>query len=985
MPDMSAVVRPGYVPRSAQQGQILAELAKVRATGQSRAVLLYGNGGTGKTRLVRELPGIDSDPRVIWLEPIDVDDSQHWLLANLEQYVARRLDPDRRRFGPYFDDLSELPRHRLIPASREMVLDHLNRIKDVFTQCYENYVGETGNSVVITFDTIEAVRGMHLQRTLTRWIKALPGTLFILAGRLPPDADEKQDPIRIALEDPPQSMEVTAIELGPFDAADSRKYLAPIGEEAGLPEEQTEKLVHLTQGHPLWLAFTVGHITEQGMPPEAQASLDEIKADLPYHAPATTAGQERADSFKRRLMAPYQDGTFWNEAIKRLAVVRESVSRPIWQRLMADRQRPADAADPDEAWEQLRAIEWIRPRANRRYVTLHDAVAEELAQLIIEVHDADQQWRREQWSKAARIYADEAVELERTLAGRLPLVESKLRAWNAAKEAGSAADLARDGATLIEDVTDLDRWQQELNQLKAARLFYLLLSDCREGAREFVKLLDQAMKRHDVLFEDLLAFQMQRFLPGGAGRSTLGDTVGAAINGFRDWLTGEGQDSYVDIGLEMATYLLDREQPGAAINVLDRLPVPPDRPRRYRLRKLQGNACMRVPGRAREAGERFQEALAEAASLPLPDQYQTVADAYKELGFYYRHIGHWKNADDSYRKARDAILQAPDPDSPEVREAMASIHTNWAYVKGIGGKYDDGIGLVESAIVVRGMLGRRREQAISYSVKGEVYRYQRQFKEAWEAYAEAAQLFGDTSAPWHGVIYQEQAICLFQSIQADVQLLPPYKNSAAEAESLILQALNLCRARNARYYPSALNRAGRIFGAKDPDRGLGYLLDGADAAQGLSDGWFWLANLIEYAELCYRAWSERQDPRYLEKIPAIADRLRAPELEEVEFPELRGRWDVLQGHLEIHKGLEGDAGRFEVALENYRRGFPLITHGWVGSYGVSAIPGEFTKFRELAWRLPPETRAHWRQELYRSWSRQEEPATQLLARLEELR
>ena len=75
---------------------------------------------------------------------------------------------------------------------------------------------------------------------------------------------------------------------------------------------------------------------------------------------------------------------------------------------------------------------------------------------------------------------------------------------------------------------------------------------------------------------------------------------------------------------------------------------------------------------------------------------------------------------------------------------------NWAYVKGIGGRYNDGINLVDSAITVRGRLGRRHEQAISYSVKGDVYRYQRQFKDAWEAYAEAEQLFGDTSPSWLG-------------------------------------------------------------------------------------------------------------------------------------------------------------------------------------------------------------------------------------------
>ncbi len=973
-----------YVQRSAEQHQIIAELAKVR-TGRSRAVLLYGDGGTGKTRLVRQLPKIHRDPKVVWLDPVDVDDSQHWLLSNLEEYVANQLDRDHQYFGEFFDYLLELPARRLTPTNRQMVLDHLNRIKDVFTQCYKNYIAETGNSVVMTFDTVEAIRGMYPLRTLTRWMKALPSTLFILAARSPSVISEGADPIKAALQSPPAAMIVTIIKLGRFDEADSREYLAPIAREAGLSAGEVEKLVYLTQGHPLWLAITVNHLAEMGLPPEAQAPLDEIKLDLPYHAAPTAEGRDRADSFKRHLMAPYQDGAFWPEAIKRLAVVRESVSRPIWQRLMADHPQPADVTDLDQAWEMLSRKDWIRPRANQHYVTLHDAMAEELAQRVIEVHDADQRWRQDLWRNAARIYADEVAALEAKLAEKWPLVEDMLSTLNTAQESGSGPGAVQDHAALIHDVAEQDRWQQELNQLRAAQLFYLLLSDSEQGARQLVELLGQATKRHDILFQDLMAFQMQRFLPGGADRSSLGDTVGAAINAFREWLEGEGRDSYVDIGLEMAAYLIDREQSNAAINVLDRLPVPADIERRYRLRKLQGNACMRIPGRVREGGKRFQEALAVARMLPLPDQYKTIADAYNELGFYYRNIGHWKYADDAYKKARDAISRTPESGSRPVREAKGSILTNWAYVKGIGGKYDDGISLVESAITIRDKLGMHHEEAMSYSVKGEVYRYQRQFKEAWQAYAEAEQLLGEASVSWLGVIYQEQAICLFQSIQAGVQLLAPGKSVIEHAESLIKESLDLCRVFNARAYPSALNRAGRIFGSKDPDLGLEYLKESAERAQGISDGWFWMASLIEYAELCYQAWSDGENPGYRLLIPAIADKLQALELDELEFPELRGRWNVLQGHLAIREGLDGDKVKLDAALDDYRKGFPLITHGWVGSYGASAIPAEFGKLKKLFWLLPPQTRLHWLQELEQDWSRHEESSTQLLARLEELR
>ena len=986
------------IPRTQEQRQIAAEVAEVQKHGKSRAILLYGRGGTGKTRLVRQLPASYQGQKVVWLPPIDVDDSQHWLLSNLELYVANTLDPGRQYFGRYHEFMAELPRHRLMPTSREMVLDNLNRIKAVFTECYRAYISGTGNSVVITFDTIEAIRGMYLLRTLTRWIKEVPGTLFILAGRALPLAADWRDPVKIALEESSSlgrtslaesspGMKVTVIQLGKFDMADCRAYLAPIREQARLSAEDTEKLVHLTQGHPLWLAFAVDYLRQVGRLEEMDIPLEELRRDLPYHGTFTFEGNERAEAFRRHLVAPYRNSDFWHEAIKRLAVVRESVSQPIWRRLMADVRLPADLTGTSQAWEELRATPWIRLRANTRYVTLHDAVAEELAQRVISLHDTDKRWRRSLWRQATEIYAEHADELAERLGSRQPDIDSRLEALDAVKrQATVAPQVPGQEAALIHEVAELDRWQQELNQLRAAQLFYQLLFDFVGGASRFVELLSEAHERHDVLFEDLLAFQMQRFLPGGADENPLGDTVGAAINSFRMWLPREGRSSYVKIGLAMAAYLIDREQVDEALNLLGQLPEPTDHWERYRLRNLQGNACMRIPRRVLEAREHFYEALAAADQLPAPDRHRYRADAYKELGFYYRNIGRWNDANEAYGMARDAILATLSPESPDSdREEMASIHTNWAYLKGIGGWYVGGINLVDSAISVRRRQRRRHEQGISWSVKGEVHRYQRQFKEAWDAYSTAEQLFGETSVSWLGVIYQEQAICLFQAIEADVQLLDSSRDPAEEAESLILKSLELCKILNARAYPSALNRAGRIFGKRDPDRGLDYLLTAVDKAQELSDGWFLMASLTEYAELCHRASSDKKDPSYLDRIQPIAERWREPEITGLEFRELRGRWKVLQGHLAIGKAiLEEDGAMLESALENYREGFPLITHGWVGSYGASAIPGEFKKFSDLVWRLPKEVRVRWREELYQSWSREPEGADQLLALLEEL-
>ena len=99
-------------------------------------------------------------------------------------------------------------------------------------------------------------------------------------------------------------------------------------------------------------------------------------------------------TFKRRLVTPYRETDFWHEAVKRLAVVRQSVNQHVWQRLMADRPLPAGVGTAGRGMGKLLQTPGSGQRANGRYVTLHDAVAEELAQRIIPVHDQDQSWRR---------------------------------------------------------------------------------------------------------------------------------------------------------------------------------------------------------------------------------------------------------------------------------------------------------------------------------------------------------------------------------------------------------------------------------------------------------------------------------------------------------------------------------------------------------------------------------------------------------------
>jgi tetratricopeptide (TPR) repeat protein len=820
--------------------------------------------------------------------------------------------------------------------------------------------------------------------------------LFILSGRPPLTLSGPEDPIKHELLDPYQPMTVTTIELGDFTEEDATTYLDEKRTGVHLAEAEKIRLVHLTRGHPLWLAFTVSYLRDVGLPAEAdvgpaeqaEASLAHLRRIMPYGQEMLREGQNLHDGFKRSLVAPYQNSDFWHEAVKRLAVVRESVDQRIWEQLMADQPVPAEAEQPGEAWRRLQETEWIRPRANRHYVTLHDAVAEELAQRLIPLHDLDKQWRRDLWRRAADIYGRLIDGPDAELSSKLSSFDHSLQAWyaNPAPIGDETRPLILERQLILEAAA-LDAQKRELCQARAIRIYYEILCNFDAGTQMFLSTFNQAKEDHDILFQDLLAFEIQRFLSGGA--SAFNDVIKEVVEDFRRWLLSEaGRSRYLDITISLADYLIRGGMASRALALLDdqfQLDTSAGPEQRYRLSNLRGNACMRIPGQVAKALEYFERALADALQAVSPTRHKLIAAAYKELGFYYRNEGRWDRADDSYALARKAIsgtLTASSPDQD--REEMASIQTNWAYVKGLSGSYRDGTNLVESAINVRRRLKNRQEEGISWSVCGEVYRYERRFQNAWAAYAEAEQIFQELrNWSWLGLIYQEQAICLYQASQDGVSLVQD-REPVDQARRLITLALDLCSDLTVRAYPSALNRAGRIFGDDEPARALGYLTEGIEWARRLSDGWFWFANLIEYVELCYRTWIKTDDPAYRGRITAQASQIAAAG-SEYKFPDLQGRWLLLQGHLRVHDSLaSGDDDLMRLALDDFAQGFILLAQRYVGSSGASAVPSEFRKLADLMWGLPLHVRAQWQAEFQRAWSQEEYGSTLLLARLEEL-
>jgi tetratricopeptide (TPR) repeat protein len=946
--------------RRREEAAVRAQVDLVRAEGRSRAVLLYGAGGVGKTRLVRALArehGRSGD--AVWVTPIDVDDSEYWLLATVERVIASTIDPHREHFGPYFEYLSRLPRHAGARVGYQTVVSHLGGIKHRFVECYQAFIQATKRTVVVTLDTVEAIRSTYLLLTITQWMKLLPRTLFIMSGR-PVASWEQQDPIRERLADPHRPMPCTEITLSGFDSDEAMRYLDSGPLRSAIEHREKERLVALTRRHPLWLALSVDFLQHADAPPELTDS--------------TQPGEQLHEAFRRRLVAPYRSTEFWPEAIKRLAVLRHGINQDGWQRIMADRDLPPNVGSWDQAWNLLLGQPWVRPRANNRYVTLHDALAEELAQRLIPLHDRDETWRHRLWRRATDVYAELTAGPDERVQQDLGRLAADVRL----AEAGTDSEL-------IALVDQLDAGKRELDQLKTAWLHYQLLSDFPTGTDCFIMLYGQASARSDVLLQELICHEVKRFLPHGATAEPARDVLGVVVQRFHRWLAEDAPVRHLEIGLSVASFLTQNGQPDSALTLLRGLPAPPsaEGDLQYQLANELGNACMRIPDMIHEAGEHFQRALDTARDLLSPDKERREAQARKEFGCYYGNLGLWGEADESYLAARDLISGLLGPGSPERdREEMASIQTSWAYLKARQGSFEEARHLVDSAVAVRRRLGRRHGIGVSLSVSGEVYRYDGKFTKAWDEYVEAERVFLElTSWPWLGVVYQQQAICLYQADREGISLV---SQPLARARDLIRQALDICR-NSVRSHPSALNRAARIFGIDDIDIGLRYFDESINEARRIGDGRLLCATLIEFLELSYRAWRTTGGSAYRALIDQrIADVSKTSE--DYSFPDLLGRWKLLQGHLAVHDALDkGQLIGLDVALAHYSEGFAALVNERVGPHGTATISAQFHRFRELFTSLPASVQRSWYSRLRSTWSMQPRGrSTSLLARLEEL-
>ena len=167
--------------------------------------MIRAEGGVGKTFFLSDTYKEYKQNKiegVVCLEPIDLDDTKHWLLTHIQDQIIQNIKKDfpgleSKAFQSYEKYVSNFTKQlnfaeNVESIEPEAVVAYLRRGIAKFKNSYSQFLEDNRIIPIVIFDTVEAIRSIKLQKDLISWMKMLTGTFFILAGR-PPAPQEQKD------------------------------------------------------------------------------------------------------------------------------------------------------------------------------------------------------------------------------------------------------------------------------------------------------------------------------------------------------------------------------------------------------------------------------------------------------------------------------------------------------------------------------------------------------------------------------------------------------------------------------------------------------------------------------------------------------------------------------------------------------------------------------------------------------------------------
>lgn len=869
-----------------------AELEQVeKAIGDSTSSSLgfiWGAGGVGKTRLLRELEERNRhNSSLIFVPIIDFDDGKYRIGDAVYHTIAtflQRTIPGSP-FDEYFEELSQLEEANLRISDSPAVTRRQFRINQVFTDCF-NRSSQNGR-IVLRIDTAEVMRGTNILANLIESFHGLKQVVTIVAGR-PPATELLFQRFRSE-----QTLVVWGFELEPFSFEDSRQYLRQKQKDLQVKiQEEYIELMHLCAGgKPVLIDLAIEHALHNDLPFDAAIQSIMKTIGLPTY---------------EALVAQLLEGNFKDKLSElQISEISQSFERTLVQSFVTGSLR----------FDQLRLVlAKVYPLDIEGVVALLGIQSEE-AQLLYDI-------------------AVESVSIKLLPDGRLKLHDEVQRlvneyAWteydtngqreilNAHRAVTYLETKSRRLLGLLSSNTESDRtdllagyWTSRVEQLRQ-RLF-INISDGYQFFEE--------------MFASAQGMQEERIdVRSGDAQLRLFDTLSPYISFQNPTRDSQGQSLPVDTRYDAKFAHVDvferaarfREAVFLCQELIDNIGLVAEDKVKQLLKAKRKMAFQQVYlGHLRQAERTLEDVLSQAESQNLNEIH---IETLNDLGWVNRRLGNWEDAIKYYGNALNLSMG-----KDNIRQ-MAMAYNNRAYVFALMRRQREAFANIDTAIKLRSerVVQAPEEQFLlgqSYNTAIEVYaefdladRAREYYQLAWNIFEKEP----DGTPTWKSKARSARGFCSYQLARKlkDANLIAEAEQELRHALDDLDWALNNATALDG---PSFQSRLGEVYYQLNQyEKALGTWSEGLREASDIGDAHAALLCLTNLARLgCILPTTPFLSVQELYRYYHVEYRRQFPN---AWFEEIKALFDVSLGHLSLL-----DEATYDDALRYYQTGLPVL-------------------------------------------------------------
>ena len=592
---------PKLIPFVGRQAELDTMMRQLHRWGQTCALVVDGDGGIGKSRLLQEaVSRCASELHVCTLPVKDLRDPRLKLSNRIELAIADGIGLSH--FASYQQILTDIVRMQEVQVSRDTVERELSRASELFVENYNAFADTT--RIVIPFDTLESIEDTPVWDYLIKLVSLFKNTLFLLSGR---KAARFYDVLveQLGIDN------AQLLHLAPFEAEDARNFFSAelSYRRIKLSDEVADRIILLSGGKAILIDLAVERV--------ARTNSLQWMSQEPLEAFNALTEKEQArirQNFERDIVQYFANLGTHEEQLKLFMAHIHWVDGPLAARVLR-----IEEAEAQHLIGRMLPLTHIKeypgglvspgPR-----ITLHDEFARLITDHVYTEIDGDYTLRQEKSATVAEYLGEQT----KALRERIYEIQQQIIA------ARQANRVAREVQLTIEK----EESSQEYWKTAQEYLYHTLYAQPEAGAELFLELFDEATRHYrfrerDVIMEEILPY-------------------------FRD-LHILPSEMHYDVGIRLVQHQIDRGEVQQARERLEELLelYGDEIPLSIELYRLMGNVLVRA-GEVDEGLKSFQRAVA------LSEQQTDLrlrARAENALGWAYRLVSYWKEACFHYRRA----------------------------------------------------------------------------------------------------------------------------------------------------------------------------------------------------------------------------------------------------------------------------------------------------------------------------------------------